>query len=34
MTNQPFREYTKDPNQITNEVKYGRTYYAGLNVKF
>jgi iron complex outermembrane receptor protein len=34
MTNQPFREYTKDPNQITNEVRYGRTYYAGVNVKF
>jgi iron complex outermembrane receptor protein len=34
MTNQPFREYTKDPNQITSEVKYGRTYYAGLNLKF
>ncbi|WP_296943000.1 TonB-dependent receptor [uncultured Massilia sp.] len=34
MTNQPFREYTNDANQITNEVRYGRTYYAGLNVKF
>jgi iron complex outermembrane receptor protein len=34
MSNQPFREYTKDPNQITNEVKYGRTYFAGVNVKF
>jgi iron complex outermembrane receptor protein len=34
MSNQPFREYTTDANQITNEVRYGRTYYAGLNVKF
>lgn len=34
LTNQPFREYTKDPNQITNEVRYGRTYFAGVNVKF
>ena len=33
-TNQPFREYTKDPDIITNEVKYGRTYSFGLNYKF
>jgi iron complex outermembrane receptor protein len=33
-TNTPFREYTSDPNQITNTVVYGRTYTAGLNVKF
>lgn len=34
MTNEPFREYTNDPNQITNTVTYGRTYSAGLSVKF
>jgi iron complex outermembrane receptor protein len=33
-TNTPFREYTSDPNQITNTVVYGRTYTAGVNVKF
>ena len=31
-TNTPFREYTSDPNQITNTVVYGRTYTAGVNV--
>ena len=33
-TNTPFREYTADPNLITNTVVYGRTYTAGVNVKF
>jgi iron complex outermembrane receptor protein len=33
-TNTPFREYTSDPNLITNTVVYGRTYTAGVNVKF
>ncbi|TFW28830.1 TonB-dependent receptor [Duganella callida] len=33
-TNEPFREYTVDPRLITNEVKYGRTYTAGLSYKF
>jgi iron complex outermembrane receptor protein len=34
LSNQPFREYTKDPNVISNEVVYGRTYSAGVSVKF
>lgn len=34
LTNQPFREYTSDPDVITNQVRYGRTYFAGINVKF
>ena len=33
-TNTPFREYTSDPNQITNEVRYGRTITAGLTYKY
>ncbi|CAN7154837.1 TonB-dependent receptor [Duganella sp. LjRoot269] len=33
-TNTPFREYASDPNLITNTVVYGRTYTAGVNVKF
>jgi iron complex outermembrane receptor protein len=34
LTNTPFREYTKDPNIITNSVSYGKFYAAGLNYKF
>ena len=34
LTNEPFREYTSDPNVITNTVTFGRTYSAGLNYKF
>lgn len=34
LTNEPFREYTNDPNVITNTVTFGRTYSAGLNFKF
>ena len=34
LTNEPFRQYTTDPNVFTNEVTYGRTYSAGLSVKF
>jgi iron complex outermembrane receptor protein len=33
-SNQPFQEYTVDPKLITNTVKYGRTYTAGLSYKF
>lgn len=33
-TNTPFREYTNDPKLITNTVVYGRTYTAGVNIKF
>jgi iron complex outermembrane receptor protein len=33
-TNTPFQEYTNDPNLITTKVVYGKTYTAGLNVKF
>ena len=34
LTNAPFQEYTSDPNIITNSVKYGKTYTAGINYKF
>ncbi len=34
LTNAPFQEYTADPNIITNSVKYGKTYTAGINWKF
>lgn len=34
LTNEPFRQYTSDPNVYTNTVTYGRTYSAGANVKF
>jgi iron complex outermembrane receptor protein len=34
LTNTPFQEYTSDPNVITNSVKYGKTYTAGLSYKF
>ena len=34
LTNAPFQEYTADPNIITNSVKYGKTYTAGINYKF
>ena len=34
LTNEPFRQYTTDPNVYTNTVTYGRTYSAGANVKF
>ncbi len=34
LTNEPFRQYTSDPNVFTNTVTYGRTYSAGANVKF
>ena len=34
MTNTPFREFTSDPNVITNSVKYGKTYRLGLNYKY
>ena len=34
ITNEPFQEYTNNPDIITNKVLYGRTYSAGLNVKF
>jgi iron complex outermembrane receptor protein len=33
-TNEPFQEFTSDPQQITNKVVYGRTYTFGLNYKF
>lgn len=31
---QPFQEYTTDPNSVTNKVEYGRTYHFGVNYKF
>lgn len=34
LTNEPFREYTSDPKVFTNTVNFGRTYSAGVNVKF
>ena len=34
LTNAPFQEYTSSPNIITNSVKYGKTYTAGVNYKF
>ena len=34
LTNAPFQEYTADPNIITNSVKYGKTYTAGITYKF
>ena len=34
LTNEPFRQYTTDPNVFTNTVTYGRTYSVGANVKF
>lgn len=34
LSNRPFQEYTSDPKVITNKVTYGRTYSAGLSVKF
>ena len=34
LTNAPFQEYTSDPNIVTNSVKYGKTYTAGINYKF
>ena len=34
LTNAPFQEYTSDPNIVTNSVKYGKTYTAGITYKF
>ena len=34
LTNTPFQEYTSDPNIVTNSVKYGKTYTAGITYKF
>ncbi len=34
MTNAPFQEFTVSPNLITNTVMYGKTWSAGVNVKF
>ena len=34
LTNAPFQEYTTSPNIVTNSVKYGKTYTAGITYKF
>jgi len=34
LTNTPFREFNRDPNVITHEVRYGKTVSFGLNYKY
>lgn len=34
MTNSKFQRYASSPNEITESIKYGKTYLFGLNYKF